>query len=263
VYTPRPSPTAPGKQTESIVARNVFCSDCPPASEVSLAPDQATGTSPRRTALPLQLVAINVAVAPWSRRHSSAVLRDTESQQVGAFALHDRVRGAVVERIGTTRVELDNRGQREFLDLLESETTEGAGLAREGASPPLSRTRGDALADAVERGVRKLGPHRYEVDRSALEAMLADLGAVSLSARVVPESREGRAGGLRFVSVRPGGPVDKLGIEAGDLVSSVNGLELTRPEQALSIYTRLKSMSHVEVGLERRGERLSQEYRVR
>jgi type II secretory pathway component PulC len=252
---PRP---APDKQTESIVARNVFCSACPAAGgRGALLLGESTDTSPRHSRLPLRLVAINVAVAPWSARYSSAVLRDTESQRVGVFAVHDRVKGAVVERIGATRVELDNGGRREFLDLLEG-AAGGEGLKVSSTPPSM-----DALATAVERGVRKLGPYSYEVDRSALEAMLGDLGGLTLSARAVPESREGRAAGLRFVGVRPGGAVAKLGIESGDLVSSVNGLDLTSPEQGLVIYTKLKSVGLVEVGLERQGSRLTLEYRIR
>jgi general secretion pathway protein C len=93
--------------------------------------------------------------------------------------------------------------------------------------------------------------------------VLGDLGALSLSARVVPEARDGRSAGFRFVTVRPGGAVAKLGFESGDLISSVNGLELTGPEQGLAIYTKLKSAGHVEVGLEREGRRVRQEYRIR
>jgi general secretion pathway protein C len=254
VATARLPVPAPDKETESIVARNVFCSACRPAAA------QASDASPRRSLLPLRLVATNVAAAPWSARHSSAVLRDAESQQVGTFGLHDRVKGAVLKQIEATRVELDNQGQREFLDLLES-ATEGEGLRpEERPAPPSAR---DALAQAVEQGVRKLGAHSYEIDRSALEAMLGDLGALSLSARAVPESREGRPAGIRFVGVRPGGALAKLGIENGDLVSSVNGLELTSAEQGLAVYTKLRSAGHVAVGLERGGRRLSHEYRIR
>src|SRR4029079_12465657 len=86
---------------------------------------------------------------------------------------------------------------------------------------------------------------------------------LSRSARIVPEIRDGRAAGFRLFSVRPDGPFAKIGLQNGDVISAINGLELTSPDKALEVYTKLKSASHLSVGVERNGPQVPKAYNIR
>ena len=48
-----------------------------------------------------------------------------------------------------------------------------------------------------------------------------------------------------------------------DVIASVNGLEMTSPDKALEIYGKLKSASHLDLGLERNGQKVLSNYAIR
>jgi general secretion pathway protein C len=255
-----PQPPFPRAATGEIAARNVFCSGCPPLRE-SAASQSAAG--PRPCTLPLQLLAVNQIGLASPGGYATAVLRDSETRETGGFAVGDRVKGAAVTAIGGTRVQLDNAGVTEFLDLIEpaAPAPVPATAARVNEASPAAA--GDPLAQDLARGIRKIGEHRYELSRATLESVLGNMNLLAQSAQIIPEVREGRSAGFRFARVRPGAPFDLIGLRAGDVVSAINGLELTSADKALEVYTRLKSASHLSLGIERGGQRITNEYTVR
>jgi general secretion pathway protein C len=274
VPPPKPAPRAAKpttgpvytKQYEALVKRNVFCSTCPPLIEEPK--PEKTGpvvVEPQRTTLPLQLLAVNIAPPPWGFKWSSAVLRETENKFVGAYGVGETVKGAKITGIDDTRVHLDNDGRPEYLDLLETaEAAAAAAPAPTAAAPaPTPASSSDPLSAELDKGIKKTGEHNYEIQRSTLESVLGNMNLLSRSARIVPEIRDGKAAGFRLYSVRPDGPFAKIGMQNGDVISSINGLEITSPEKALEVYAKLKSASHLSVGLERNGQRITKEYGIR
>ena len=54
-----------------------------------------------------------------------------------------------------------------------------------------------------------------------------------------------------------------IGMQNGDIISSLNGLEITRPEKALDVYAEIKSASHLSLGIERNSQQITKEYNIR
>jgi general secretion pathway protein C len=271
VPTPAPrmarnqSETVYPKQIDAIIKRNVFCSTCPPIVDKTTETEPTeTKFEPQKTSLPLQLLAVNYAAPPWGFQHSSVVLRDTETKETGAFRAGEKVKGATITGIDELRLHLDNAGKPEYLDLLDAESpsapapTPVAPVAQAAPTPG-----GDALSQELDRGIKKTGEHNYEIQRATLESVLGNMSLLSRSARIVPEIRDGKAAGFRLYSVRPDGPFAKIGMQNGDVISSINGLEITSPEKALEVYAKLKSASHLSLGLERNGQRITKDYSIR
>jgi general secretion pathway protein C len=253
------------KAIDDVIKRNVFCSTCPP-----IVPVEPTATvnpavmEPQKTTLPLQVLAINYVAPPWGFEHASATLRDTETKYVGAFRPGERVRGATITGIDETRVHLDNAGKPEFIDLLEPEANPAGGtpaVAPVAAAAPAQG--GDVFSQELDRGIKKTGENTYEIQRATLESVLGNMSLLARSARIVPEMRDGKAAGFRLYSVRPDGPFAKIGMQNGDVLSAINGLEITSPEKALEVYAKLKSASHLSLGVERNGQRLTKDYSIR
>jgi general secretion pathway protein C len=253
------------KAIDDVIKRNVFCSTCPPIVDPATASPAAPGvvdTTPQRTTLPLQLIGIAYVAPPYGYDTASATLRDTETKFVGAFRAGEKVKGATITGIDETRVHLDNQGRQEYIDLLE---IEGA-VATSTVTPPPTTTSagsGDAFSQELDRGIKKTGEHTYEIQRATLESVLGNMSLLSRSARIVPEIRDGKAAGFRLYSVRPDGPFAKIGMQNGDVLSAINGLEITSPEKALEVYAKLKSASHLSLGLERNGARITKDYSIR
>ena len=43
-----------------------------------------------------------------------------------------------------------------------------------------------------------------------------------------------------MMAVKPDGPFAKIGIQNGDVLVSINGLEMSSPEKAMEVYAKLK-----------------------
>ncbi len=251
------------KAPEAILKRNIFCSTCPPI--LDQAPPDAGGpppeVPPEKTALPIAILAI--MYAPPSQgsllpsRWSLVILRDTELKYSGPFAVGDTIHGAKVIAIEETRIYLDNAGKTEFLDLIEKPD-------QPKPAPAPSATGGsDPLSIEMDRGIKKINDNKYEIQRSTLESVLGNMSLLSRSARIVPEMRDGKAAGFRLFSVKSDGPFAKIGMQNGDIISSINGMEITSPEKALEVYAKLKSASHLSLGMERNGQKVTKDYSIR
>ena len=248
------------KDATAILKRNIFCSTCPSFFEET-ATDTATDVDVQtKTALPLALLAIMYAPPPNGIRWSIAVMRDTEAKTVGAFPVGAKLRGATVTEILETRVYLDNEGKTEYIDLFEAPAPPPP---PPGAAPPAAPDKNDALAVDLAKGIKKVTENKYELQRSTLESVLGNMSLLSRSARIVPEMKDGKASGFRLFAVRPDGPFAMIGMQNGDIISSINGLEITSPEKALEVYAKLKSARPLSLGMERNGQKVTKEYNIR
>jgi type II secretion system protein C len=254
----------PAKAVDRILGRNIFCSTCPGISaDVMLGGSPSPGPDARRTTLPLRLLAVMFAPPPHTR-WSVAVIRDVLDRSVGPHTIGSAIRGAVISAIEETRLFLEIDGRTEYLDLLSDVPADQMGPgATTAAASPIAAPPTDPLAAVVERGIRRIGEHNYEVQRQAVDALLGNMSALSRSVRVIPEIREGRAAGFRLLGVVPDGLLAKVGLRNGDVISAINGFEMTASDKALEAYVKVKSASHLSLALERAGQRISLEYSIR
>jgi general secretion pathway protein C len=249
------------KDPKAILKRNIFCSTCPPLLDEAVpeGPETLTETQ-TKTTLPIGLLAIMFAPPPNGIRWSVAVMRDTEYKTLGAFPVGGKIHGATVTEILETRVYLDNEGKTEYIDMFEAPAPPPP---PPGSAPAAAPDKNDALAMEMAKGIKKLNENNYELQRSTLESVLGNMALLSRSARIVPEMKDGKAAGFRLFAVRPDGPFAMIGMQNGDIISSINGLEITSPEKALEVYAKLKSASHLSLGMERNGQKVTKEYNIR
>ena len=249
------------KQVEDILKRNIFCSACPPILAVEKGPED-TGPPPppplQRTALPLKLLAIMWAPPPADPRWSVAIIRDNDSKSTGPYNVGSKLREATIDDIDDQKVYLDfGGGRREYLDLLDRPAAAAPSAPVAAAAPS------DPFAAELEKGIKKTGEHNYEVQRGTIDSLLGNMGALAKGARIVPETRDGKSAGFRLFSIRPDGPFAKIGLQNGDVVSAINGLEMTSPDKALEVYTKLKTANHLSVAIERNGQKITKDYNIR
>jgi type II secretion system protein C len=227
---------------EAIARRNVLCSTCPVPGD---AHGRQAVVERQRSRLPLVLVAINFVAGAPNQRQVMATLRHVESGSIGAFQEGARILGARITAVRTDGVDLDNEGIPEFLDLMP------------GPGPTVRQV------DPVQGGIRQTAPHQYEIDRASLEGALGNLNQLARSVRVVPESKAGRPAGFRVVDIRAGSLLSGLGLQRGDVLHSINGLELTSVEKAMEVYLKLKSAGQLALVVERGGVMTTLQYAVR
>jgi general secretion pathway protein C len=228
---------------DAIVERNIFCSTCRPAALAAAADPSDSARASVPSALPLRVMAIMYAARSADARWSVAIIRDHDRGATAPYGVGSRLHGgAQVVAIGQTRVYLEEGGARRHLDLLN------------GHAAALAPSRAPAAAAAG--GIQKMGPRRYRIERDALETLLGTMPSWSHDVRAVPDPA-----GLRLLSVPPDSPLGRIGLESGDLIRAVNGLEMTL-DHALAALAKLRTANHVSVALDRRGTRVTYDYSI-
>jgi hypothetical protein len=121
----------------------------------------------------------------------------------------------------------------------------------------------DTFAQELDQGIRKLAEGRYEIKRRSLELALGNLGLLARLVRVTPDTRDGKPFGFRLFAIEADGPVAKLGLRNHDVLVSINGLDIATPDRVLDAYSKLKTASHLVLGIVREGREITQDYTIR
>lgn len=255
------------KVASDLVSHNPFCPTCRPPEPVQApqgivtpslptepgAPVAVTGAT--RSSLPLALLATMEADDPT---YSMATIQDTEIGTLGSFSRLDAVRpGVTVELVERGRVFIRNGGALEYI-----------GMGDEPPPPPpaakaVEATKvDDRLLPGAEDAIKCNGEN-CTIDRAFVEELLANPAALTKQARVVPAVKDGETRGFKFYGIRPGSLPKLLGINNGDLLTSVNGQELTSLDQAMDLYTKLRRASNLSITIERKDQTITKEFEIK
>ncbi len=259
--------TSRDKSGRGLVERNMFCSDCQPEEPTEVEPDapEDPSTVPR-TSLPLELLATNL-----SRRseRSFATIRNISTESQGAYWIEQEIPGAgPVVRIAGTYVDFRNEASKrvERLALFDEPPRKPATRPVERATrtPPRTAAQpGNELSQMLDEGIQKVGDDSYEVDRALVDKVLANPMQVARGARIVPSVKDGQANGFKLYAIRPSSVYAKLGMRNGDTVTSVNGFDLSSPDKALEVYTKVREANNLSVSVIRRGKPVQLTYNIR
>ncbi|PID55065.1 MAG: type II secretion system protein GspC [Gammaproteobacteria bacterium] len=176
-----------------------------------------------------------------------AIIEHSRKQQLYAVGDELPIGGGQVKlaKVLADRVVIDNRGTYELIRLFEqgdlvATVREPASKTEELAQQPtraMSVKRDDAVSKAIARQYRQ----RLYNDPQSL-------------AEVVKISAHREQGQLRGYRVRPGNDkqqFEQLGFKAGDLVTSVNGIPLDNPSNAVQLYQLMRTASEAVFEVER------------
>jgi general secretion pathway protein C len=112
--------------------------------------------------------------------------------------------------------------------------------------------------------------HRHHEDRrhpliakQGVDAILANPSAVATSARIVPTTQNGKPIGLKVYAIRPGKLWARLGLKNGDLVRAINGTALSSPDNALEVYSSLRTASALTIDITRGGKSVVLNYTIK
>lgn len=243
---PAAPPAARDKDGAGLAARNMFCSGCEGASAAPQPGPEPVATA----ALPIDLLATSLG-SP-----SFATLRNRDSGHQGAYGVGDAIPGAgTLARVAGTFIEI----QRAAGGPLERLYLHGAPQPE----PALAAVPREAPAEGpyADR-IRQLGDNSFEVERGLLVELVANPRAAR-GLRARPVMRDGEIEGFRLYGLNGSSPAAAAGLENGDTLLAVNGLQPRTPDEMLSVYSKLQTESKIELSLERRGSPVTLRYQMR
>jgi general secretion pathway protein C len=157
------------------------------------------------------------------------------------------------------------------LPLLLSQA-ERSELARRSAAPlkPANkakaprRRRAKSLFSEQElvAAIRGEGEGRFVVARPFLEGALGKEMTSRPSGRFVPAVVQGRRLGMKVYGIRRSSLLSHLGLRNGDIVRSLNGLDVTSADGLLSAYALVRERDSFTLALQRAGKPQVLEYRL-
>jgi general secretion pathway protein C len=149
----------------------------------------------------------------------------------------DRVE--VVLRVGDTQ-----RSLRLYLD----EEEPGAGMM--GTKTPPA-------------GIVNVMTNQWVLDRQEIAMALDNLPQLLTKARVVPNFNAGKPDGFRIFSIVPDSFFSKIGLQNGDVLQRINGVEVKDPENFMKVFQQLKGETSVTLDLVRNNQKQTFAYEIR
>jgi general secretion pathway protein C len=131
------------------------------------------------------------------------------------------------------------------------------------APPPPPPGTPAAVPEDIKKSIQKVSATEYNVDRSAIDKILENQQLLMRSARIVPETENGKTVGIRLFGVRQDSLLGLIGIENGDRLERINGFDVASPEKALEAYARLRSADKLTVQVNRRGQPTTLDFHIK
>jgi general secretion pathway protein C len=106
-------------------------------------------------------------------------------------------------------------------------------------------------------------PLRKVIDRREVEQAMSDLPKLLSQARAVPYMVNGTITGFRLDYVAPTSFYEKIGVQAGDVLQRVNGVDIRDPSTMLNLLQQLKNEQIVKLDVLRSNQRSTITYELR
>ncbi len=202
------------------------------------------------------LILIGTVVGP--RYVSYAVFQDkTKARQQDIFAYGEQVYDyGTLTKIERSEVEIQREGISYSLKI-DYEKPGGKKENRPVRSKQSKRN--------TSRGTfaKKIGEREYLLDRSKVQKSMENPEKVLTDARLLPNIIDGRQEGFKISEVVSNGLYHSLGLQNGDILLNINGLEISNPEVAIQAMSALKGMNRINLDIMRSGENMSIDYEIR
>lgn len=197
--------------------------------------------------LNVQLVGTVVAV-PDS--YSAAFILEEGKTHAYAFGIGQTVVGAEILRIEEDRVRVRRAdGGEEWIRIDDEKPGADRSVASSSASLP------------PDEEVEQVGEDQFVVSRDMVQEALSDMESLSRMARpLLHRGPDGEFDGYRLSAIRRGTLLDKLGVRNGDIIHSVNGMDLNSVQGAMQALDALESEAKLEFKVTRRGEEKTLSY---
>ncbi|TJY61133.1 type II secretion system protein GspC [Sinimarinibacterium sp. CAU 1509] len=225
---PQPQAAAKTSTTDlsALIDRNLF--------GAYQAPEQAIAKAENAPDTRLSLTLMGV-VADASPEQSRALIASSNGEEKSFSIGDDVTSGVKLENIYADRVLLSRQGQFETLRLDKNAPSRAPAPT---SGPDTSSP--DASTTAMLSDIRT--------------QILADPTKASNYLRVQPSNVNGQLKGYRIYPGREREAFKQLGLRPGDLVTSVNGVQLDDPQKALQLLGDLSQAGSVSLTIERGGQ---------
>ena len=241
---------------QQIATRNIFNANPPREGDK---PEQHT--PPPEVPIKATELQLKLAGAAAGEPHQRyAIIEDLSNRGAQTvYQIGDSVQGVLVVDINPNCVVLDKGGGQYESLCFEHETNAAKSLTR---LPQQARLE-PAEQDTGDEGIVRVDGATWRVSRELILDQFSNLGALSDQARVVPYLVQGQTRGFRLTRLKSGSLLQQIGVQNGDVLQKVNGLNITSPNEALQAFQQLQNESTIRLEILRRNRATTLTYEIR
>lgn len=205
---------------------------------------------------PLDVQMVLIGTGEGDDTPSFAVIEDRLTREQQVYRVGDVVKdGVVLAKVERNQIVLRFGAQQQVLTLY----TDGTEDVASGAGAP--RAPGDVAA--VTGAVRQVQTNRWVLDKQEVSAALENLPQLLTKARVIPNFSDGKPDGFKIFSIAPDSLYAKIGLQNGDVLQQINGVEIKDPENFMRVFQQLKDETNIALDFVRNNRRESFAYEIR
>jgi general secretion pathway protein C len=247
-----------------IVERNIFG-----ATEKAEAPPVVEQVEPIETLEETTLQLSLLGTIAGDANSARAIILDLRKRSQDMYRVGDSVQGAEIRQILRGKVVLRHGEKDEILTMVEGDDKPhpSKGDRRSRRVGKTKDRRGVTPEPAAVREPQKEVAGDIEevtipIAQDLLQSSMSNLNELMTQVRVRPYFRRGKPEGLIVSQIQADSVFEQLGLMNGDIIASVNGKQMSSPEEAFKLYNSLKSGSQVSIEITRRGQKKMLTYEI-
>ena len=243
---------SPTQAVEDVRSSGLFLLPAGPQSGLANSADRrGPSGAPVRASLGLTGRMRLLGVVFGDQRGVFAIVEELSSKQQLLYRVHDQILDlGEVSEIRRNGILVRQGDLEELLELAMSENPAIPG-GSSGAVP--------SAAQASTAGV----PLRKVLDRREVEQAMNDLPKLLSQARAAPHMVNGAINGFRLDYIAPTSFYEKIGVQTGDVLQRVNGVDIRDPSTMLNLLQQLKNEQIVKLDVFRNNQRSTITYELR
>jgi general secretion pathway protein C len=183
-----------------------------------------------------ELKARLLGTAPGAGMSSFAIIESDTDKVQQLYRVGDKLHDRTLASVEWDRVTLRSERGDEVLRIVEPS----------GAPSQAQVPSGPSVGGVLQRSDTD-----FVVDRSEIDRAMENLNQLFTQMRAVPHFQDGKAAGFRLFAIKQDSVFEKLGLKNGDVISRINGNELTDPARAMSLIQELRAEGRITVDVSR------------
>ena len=188
-----------------------------------------------------------------------AIILDQRKRSQDIYRVGDSVQEAEIRQILRGKVILRHGEKDEILTMVEGKDKPQAKPqvpAQAGRRRTPARHAGRPAQTAPpEESSGEIEVETIAIAQDVLQDSMSDINQLMTQVRVRPYFRRGKPEGIIVSQIQANSVFAKLGLKNGDIIASVNGKQMSSPEEAFQFYNSLKSGEDVSIEITRRGQK--------
>jgi general secretion pathway protein C len=220
-----------------------------PPDPLGMANGVVTGSGAVRQALNAASKIKLLGVVVGSHEGVSAIIEELASKRQFFYRLHQRIPEiGEISEIRHDGILISQGNQQELLEL-------STGQNDKPSAPQ--------VASAGPAGPGGAGTIRKVLDRREVELAMNNLPGLLSQARAVPVLANGAMTGFRLDYIAPTSFYEKIGLQYGDILKQVNGVEIKDPGTMLSLFQQLRNETSVKLDVLRNNQPTTMTFEIR